>query len=281
MSIVNRVLDVLFTTMQPGSSDDIVPELFSSIQGDFHNLLRSSGTLKRLEGLLGQGKATFDHANAFAVEIGSILSSVLRAKITPGALPNGRMYYNIAHRILTPTFELDYVLASNFTAAIQELLNGQAGIGIRAAQPIVNQGRIEGFINRLSSEEDVSEVLWILGEPVINFSQSAVDDVMSANIDRLGAAGVYPTVTRVVSGNCCKWCQEVAGEYRYPNVPGDVWRRHNRCRCTVTYNPADGKGRAQNVHTKRWTESPPEQIQKPTPTQVAILKHLNLPKEMV
>lgn len=41
----------------------------------------------------------------------------------------------------------------------------------------------------------------------------------------------------------------------YPDVPPDVYRRHERCRCTVLYDPADGKRKRQNVHTKKWTDS--------------------------
>lgn len=43
----------------------------------------------------------------------------------------------------------------------------------------------------------------------------------------------------------------------YPDVPPDVYRRHERCRCTVLYDPADGKnffktyirgnGRTENI----------------------------------
>lgn len=36
-------------------------------------------------------------------------------------------------------------------------------------------------------------------------------------------------------------------------MPEDVFRRHERCRCLVTYDPADGSNRRQNVHTKKWT----------------------------
>lgn len=33
-------------------------------------------------------------------------------------------------------------------------------------------------------------------------------------------------------------------------MPKDVYRRHQRCRCSVEYYPRDGK--IQNVHTKKW-----------------------------
>ena len=49
----------------------------------------------------------------------------------------------------------------------------------------------------------------------------------------------------------CKRCSSLAGVYEYPDVPEDVYRRHENCRCTVEYDPGDGK-KLQNVHTKKW-----------------------------
>jgi hypothetical protein len=63
-----------------------------------------------------------------------------------------------------------------------------------------------------------------------------------------------PRIIRASVGGCCKWCNDVAGVYEYPNVPKDVFRRHRYCRCIVEYDPGDGSKR-KNVHTKRISES--------------------------
>lgn len=34
-----------------------------------------------------------------------------------------------------------------------------------------------------------------------------------------------------------------------------IFRRHERCRCLVTYDPADGSKLRQDVHTKKWTSA--------------------------
>ncbi|MDD6201372.1 MAG: hypothetical protein PUB13_00270 [Lachnospiraceae bacterium] len=54
-------------------------------------------------------------------------------------------------------------------------------------------------------------------------------------------------------GGCCEWCRALAGTYSYPDVPKDVYRRHQRCRCIVEYYP--GNGKRQNVHSKKWKNS--------------------------
>lgn len=61
-----------------------------------------------------------------------------------------------------------------------------------------------------------------------------------------------PKIIRKEKGNCCDWCKAVVGTYDYPDVPKDVYRRNRYCRCTVEYDPGDGKRR--DVHTKKWVD---------------------------
>jgi len=62
-------------------------------------------------------------------------------------------------------------------------------------------------------------------------------------------SGMSPKIIRKETGKCCKWCKNLVGTYRYPDVPKDVYRRHQNCRCTVEYIPK--KGVRQDVHTKK------------------------------
>lgn len=43
--------------------------------------------------------------------------------------------------------------------------------------------------------------------------------------------GKFPTVERTASPNCCDWCAEVVGTFVDPS--SDVFRRHDRCKCTI------------------------------------------------
>ena len=58
-------------------------------------------------------------------------------------------------------------------------------------------------------------------------------------------------IVRKLQGGACAWCRNLAGAYGYEDVPADVYRRHDNCRCTVTYK--SGKY-LENVWTKKnWT----------------------------
>ena len=229
---------------------DVAPGLLRKIQTDFNEQINSSNIINSLYAKVRDGTATYKEANEFAIEAGRILADAYQANISSSVLPDGKMYYNIAKRVVEPTMLNDYELVAGVTEQIQNSLNQEAGIGIKAIRPEVNQDRIEGIINRLSSEDNYDDVSWMLDEPVKNFLQSIVDDSIRVNAEFHANAGLKPKIVRKLAGGCCEWCRAVAGTYTYPDVPKDVYRRHQRCRCTVDYDPGDGK--IQNVHTKKW-----------------------------
>ena len=160
------------------------------------------------------------------------------------------MYFNIAERILNGTMKENYNLVSNYSTEVQEALNSTAGMGLKAVKPPLNQDRVDGIVFRVSSAEDFDDIKWILDEPIIIFSQSIVDEFIKLNVEFHNDIGLSPKIIRREAGGCCDWCRELVGEYQYPDVPDDIYRRHRYCRCTVDYYPGDG--RRQNVHSKKW-----------------------------
>lgn len=229
---------------------DIVPELLEKIKKDFSKNMRNSSKVKKMNKLLESGNGKYSDANEYAIELGEILSDSFRKFITVDALPDGKMYYNIAERILNDALKNNHELISLAAADIQTELNAKSGFKIKGIAPTLKQDRIDGFINRVASEEAYEDVQWILGEPVVNFSQSVVDDAIKENAEFHSKSGLYPTITRTVDrANACNWCKSVAGVFKYPDVPEGVYRRHDNCRCTVEYDPGDSK--RVNVWTKK------------------------------
>ena len=231
-------------------SDDIAPILLKKIQEDFQQQFDKSEVITGLYAKVRDGTATYTEANEFAIEVGEILANTYQKNLSSSVLPDGHMYYNIANKIITPTMTNNYDLVTGITGDIQTALNKKAGIGIKAIIPELNQDRIKGVIERVVATEQFDDIKWILDEPVKNFSQSIVDDAIRENAEFQYNAGMQPRIVRILAGGCCDWCREVAGMYTYPKVPKDVYRRHQRCRCLVEYDP--GTGKRQNVHTKKW-----------------------------
>lgn len=230
---------------------DIVPELLEKIERDFNREFKRNKNLSNIKKLIDDKRATYKQANQYAIGVGEILSSVFKTNIKSDALPDGKMHYNIAERILKPTLSNNHDIVAKVSADIQETLNKSVDLNLKGVRPSVNKHRIESIVNRVAAEEVFDDVAWILQEPVVNFTQTTVDETIKANVDFQGESGLSPKIIRTVDGNDpCDWCKSLAGVYKYPNVPEDIYKRHDRCRCTVEYDPDDA--RKQNIWTKEW-----------------------------
>ncbi|MBO1909666.1 hypothetical protein [Sporosarcina sp. 6E9] len=231
---------------------DIVPDLLDNIQRDFNTAIKSNKKIQKIQVMIENGTATYRQANEYAVEVGDALARTFKVHIKSETLPDGKMYYNIAERVLSPTLNNNHAIVARVSAEIQENLNRSVGLGLKGIKPPVNQLRIDSIINRVVAEEVFDDAAWILQEPIINFTQSIVDDAIKTNVEFQGESGLSPRIIRTSHGNPpCDWCRSMQGVYKYPDVPADVYRRHDRCRCTVEYDPSDV--RRQNIWTKEWS----------------------------
>ena len=239
---------------------DIAPELLKKIQEDFAERFARSEKIKRLAEKITGGAATYAEANEYAIETGELLAAAFKDNLSSDVLPDGKMYFNIGDRVVRIPMENNHRIVSEMTAEVQKGLNDVAGIGIAAQAPELNEDRIDGIVNRLSHEDDFDRVAWILQEPIVNFTQSIVDDAIRENADFHSRSGMSPKIIRRSTGKCCEWCDKLAGTYDYDSVKNtgnDVFRRHQRCRCTVNYVPVNGK--VQNVHSKIWSSEGEEE----------------------
>ena len=239
---------------------DVLPKLLEEVKNEFELAYGESEIIRNSFAKLKAQKATYRTANDFAIEIGGILSKALGASISADKLPNGKMYYNIAQRLLTDVLGRNYELVSGYASDVQKNFNDKAKIGLKVQVPELNKDRIAGIVNRFSSEDNFEDVSWLLDEPIVNFTQSIIDDSIRNNAEFHHKAGLQPEIIRKSFFHCCEWCQEVQGNYKYPRVPKDVYRRHQHCRCIVDYDPKNGK--TQNVWTKKWNSIDKERVER-------------------
>lgn len=239
---------------------DVLPSILKEVQERFERDFGKSEIVRNAFAALKGKKATYKTANEFAIEIGDILSKVLGTSLSADKLPDGKMYYNIAQRLLTDVLRRNHELVSGYTSDVQKNLNQEAKISLKVQVPELNLDRIAGIVNRFSSEENFEDVSWLLGEPIVNFTQSIIDDSIRKNAEFHYQSGLQPEIIRKSYFHCCEWCQEVQGNYKYPRVPKDVFRRHQHCRCIVDYDPKNGK--TQNIWTKKWNSIDKERVER-------------------
>lgn len=229
---------------------DIAPELLAKLKKSFSEKLNKNKNIDKILSTIRDGKPTYSDVNDLSIEIGDILAEVFQENLSQDILPDGRMYYNIAKRTIEPMMINNYNIVTDNATIVQEILNKQAGMGIKAQIPILNQSRIDGIINRLDEEEFFDNIKWMLDEPIKNFTQAVADDCVEKNAEFHKGLGFEPKLIRKAEANCCKWCNEIDGVYDYSEAPDDIYRRHRFCRCTVEYDP--GESKKQNIWTKQW-----------------------------
>lgn len=235
--------------------EDIAPALIADVTAEFRRLYDESEKIRVLIGKVREGTATYAQAQQYSLEVSRLIGKAYEKHVSSAELPDGRMYYNIASRLIPSTLDENYRFVSDYAVEVQKKLNEKAGIGLRAKAAEKDADRIEGLVNLASSAERYDDVSGQLLTAIENFALSIVDRTIQANADFQYKAGLRPKIIRRAARKCCQWCADLAGEFDYPeDIPDDVFRRHENCRCTVLYDPADGKHSFQNVHTKQWTE---------------------------
>jgi hypothetical protein len=235
--------------------EDIVPELLKKIMEDFAQGNLEDSTIMALRAQIESGSATYKTAEEYAARLGEILGDAFRNNVSSDVLPDGKMYYNIASRILEPTLTNNYQLTADAAQKVQQALNEAAGLGIKAQVPELNTDRVEGIINHVSNADYYDDVSKKLLNSMVNFSMSVVTETIQKNAKFQYNSGLSPVIVRTAEAGACEVCRDLEGTYNYSDVQetgNKVWSRHENCHCSVEYDPRDGK--RQNVYTKQWRD---------------------------
>lgn len=234
-------------------TEDIVPSLLEAMKRDFKFRYDSNSKIQALLKKLNNKDLSYEEAYDYADELGNLLAQVLKKHISPGQLPDGKMYYNIAQRVMGDALSSNHELVAVYSQAVQTAINKNAGYNIKALKSNLSEDRVDGFIQRLASEEEFDDVSWMLDEPVKTFTRATVDDTLKRNAEFNNQLGIAAVIERTEEYDACSWCKALEGTYTYPDdVPAEVYMRHDNCRGRVLYRP-ENKRKAQNVHSKEWT----------------------------
>ena len=238
---------------------DIVPELYEAIMEDFHYGVEESIRIERITDRIRDGTATLTDAHDYAEELGEILSKSLRTHLTAETLPNSTLYYNIAQRTVIPALRQNHDMVTELAGVIQKMLDEKNGIYLSFIKPDFPESRVADLVRKMTeSGKKLEESLVWIGEPIVNNSEAFMDDFVRTNARFKHDSGMRATITRESRWNCCEWCQRISGTFDYENAPENIYRRHEHCRCVVTYH-SDRK--SQNVWTKEIWESTPEELE--------------------
>jgi ribosomal protein L9 len=237
---------------------DVVPVLNEKIQTSFKSNVMKDRRIAQISKRIRDGTATLHDGHDYAERLGENLSKALSTNLTAATLPDGKLYYNIANRTITPALEENYNLTNEVAENIQKIVDAKQKIGLGTVKADFPKGRIQGLIDKMTADDiTLEDALKWIKEPIINNSEAFFDDYVDANAKFREDVGLKATLTRTAEPGCCKWCDALAGTYDYGSAPDDIYRRHEFCRCTVTYQV---ERRSQNVWSKRSWESSTDEI---------------------
>ena len=223
------------------STDDILRKIIRRYGVETENIR----TMQIIESKLAKHTVNYRDANQYAQEIGNILTGIFREYL-PEALTDGKLYRAAAEVLIKEPMYKAVDDVNRVARMVQNDLNGQAGIGMNAITPEVNEDQIDGIITGICNAESYAGSEELLMDQLGNFLEGHVDDFVRENAAFQSNAGLTILVQRIADGKCCKWCSNLAGTYQYEQVRDkgdDVWRRHNNCHCQIIYDPRGSKRR--------------------------------------
>ena len=226
------------------------------IKDEFAKKCQSDTKIKSLLTKIHSGSGTYEDASEASKRMGKELSEIYVEKMKDAYGVDMPADTTQIDTILRQTLQHDYDTITDLTKTTQEGLNKSAGINLKAVVPEYNESRAEGIVTRVDefAKRDAEAAINELKSNMVNYSMSIVDDSVKQNANYQFKAGMVPTIKRIMHGfKPCKWCQALAGTYDYPDVPENIYRRHNNCFCVVTYTPVGSKT-SQDVWSKKWRE---------------------------
>lgn len=224
-------------------AEDIAPKLLSSVERAFKSGLKSRGVgdVKKVKALAAENKLKL---HDYSQKVGDSLAEAYAKVLTPDALPDGTMYYNIANKVMRPTITEAHGLVSDVADAGQAARNKQIGIGLKPIRPPIEEDRLAGLIDAVSSGFFDDAVIY-LDEPVKNIVDHFADRHLEKNAEFLTNSGVSTIVIRTAEATCCDWCSDRAGAYEnyYEAQDNEAFARHEGCRCTLEISSKRGTGK--------------------------------------
>lgn len=218
--------------------EDIVPVLYEKIKKMFDGLVSSDEEIQAI--LNSEKKGTFAELYPMSKRVGKYAAKSLSEHYTEELLPDEILYWNIMERTIIPIMKGVNKIDNQLAINVQKKLDEEQKIGIKPQETEFQEDRVYDVMNKVSTltkdnKTDLKMTSKILNRALVNISNGDIDKFIQKNAEFRANAGMSAKIIRTSSGHCCEWCNEIAGTYNYPDVPKDVYRRHDNCDCKVEY----------------------------------------------
>lgn len=204
---------------------------------DFLKLVKSADSDKRLK---GQKFSSFSDSFRYAEMRSEIIGQLMEQNI---------LDLDDRETACLLTLKEQYAPINSVCGQVQRSLDRKTGLNLTPQKSEFPLERVQTLAHSLTdptvSDETIQRRARAGTETII---LSIHDDYIEENTKFRTKAGIKCYITRTTDGKCCPWCTSIAGRYEYGKEPPDIYRRHDNCTCSVTFE--NGRER-QNVWSKR------------------------------
>lgn len=196
---------------------------------------------------IDEGRADFTDTARYTDRAAELLGEVLAAYVPD-------MPTDERETLCKALLRQRYLDTNAMLNAVQRTLDAAQGLHLAPQIADYPEKRVEQAAHSLADETVPMETIVRRAKSApATIARSFHDDYIEKNAAFRDSAGLKCYITRNAAAKCCEWCTKMAGRYRYGEEPEDVYRRHDNCSCTVTYE--NGRKR-QDVWSKREWEAP-------------------------
>lgn len=216
---------------------------------EFGKEARGNKTANAILSKAENGKGTQLDAFKYSTSIGNILADVVKRYIKASNLEDGFLDFDKAMATIYPLIENAHGMVGDVFKSIQEAIDRANGMHLTASVADLDKEKAKDLMLKMAQvfETDKEEFERLVNGTIPNIVESFYDDDLDLNAEERAQLGLTTYIIRDGS-NCCPWCDELTGKYRYGEEPVDIYRRHLNCNCTVTYVSEKGY---QDVWSKR------------------------------
>ena len=226
-------------------------------QEDLARRIERDTVCRAVQKKIDEGKADFTDTARYTDRAAELLGEVLAAYV-PDMPPDER------ETLCKALLRQRYLDTNAMLNAVQRALDAAQGLHLAPQIADYPEDRVEQAAHSLADETVPMETIVRRAKSApATIARSFHDDYIEKNAAFRDSAGLKCYITRNAAAKCCEWCTKMAGRYRYGEEPEDVYRRHDNCSCTVTYE--NGRQR-QDVWSKRTWEAPDKDAGAEKPT---------------
>ena len=218
------------------------------VDKEFYRRVLKDSRLTEIRSRIRHGTATFADTAEYNDRASTILGDVLSGQVpsTPEGERAKLCKYLLRHL---------YDGTNEMCAAVQLTLDKAQGLHLAPQKAPFPTERVQAIAGSLEDKTVPTETIQRRAGSAATVGRAFHDAYMHENAKFRTKAGIKCYLNREEASGCCKWCAEIAGRFVYGEHPRDIFRRHDNCSCTVTYE--NGRER-QDVWSKRSWEAPAE-----------------------